>query len=142
MSPILVENRTRFQDSEEIVTVAGEVAAAAVITGVTGMFPVPDSVLTGDADCWVHPAAKIKAATSTHASSTVRTGDDIVKCWNDKKIEVAGQLAPRYECSLLAFRLVAASEPEDQANRNNHRDQPSDEDEVSFPTHGIRVIGS
>ena len=91
MSPILVESRTRFQDSEETVTIAGDVAEVTVITGVTGMFPVPDSVLTGDADCWVHPAAKRNAATSTHASSTVRTGDDIVKRWNDKKIEVAGQ---------------------------------------------------
>ena len=89
MSPILVESRTRFQDSEETVAVAGDVAVAVVITG--GMYPVADSVLNGDADCWVHPAARRNAATSTHASSTVRTGDDIVKRWNDKKIEVAGQ---------------------------------------------------
>jgi len=72
------------------VAVKADVAAAVVITGVTGMFPVVDSVLTGDAGCWVHPAARRNAAKSTHASSTVRTGDDIVKGWKDKKIEVAG----------------------------------------------------
>ncbi|MDP3562925.1 MAG: hypothetical protein Q8R70_00390, partial [Methanoregula sp.] len=63
---------------------------AAVITGVAEMVPVAVSVLTDDAGCWVHPAATRNAATSTHTSSTVRTGDDIVKGWNDKKKEVAG----------------------------------------------------
>ena len=91
MSPILVESRTRFQDSEETVAIEACVVAAVFIMGVADMVPVPDSVLTGEADCWVHPAARRKAATSTHASSTVRIGDDIVKRWNDKKIEVAGQ---------------------------------------------------
>jgi hypothetical protein len=91
MSPIDVESLARFQDSIEFVAVMAGVAAAVVIKGVAGMVPVAVSVLTGDADCWVHPAARRNAATSTHASSTVRTGDDIVKGWNDKKIEVAGQ---------------------------------------------------
>jgi len=91
MSPILVESRTRFQESEETVAVVGDVAAAVVITGVAGMVPVAVSVLTGVADCWVHPAARRNATTSIHASSTVRTGDDIVKGWNVEKIEVAGQ---------------------------------------------------
>lgn len=90
ISPIEVESRTRFQDSVEIVAVVAGVVAAVFITGVADMVPVADSVLTGDADCWVHPAAIRKAATSIHTSSTVRTGDDIVKRWNDKKIEVAG----------------------------------------------------
>lgn len=91
MSPILVESRTRFQDSEETVAIEAGVVAAVFIMGVADMVPVPDSVLIGDADCWVHPAARRNAATSTHASSTVRTGDDIVKRWNDNKIEFAGQ---------------------------------------------------
>ena len=91
MSPILVETRTRFQDSEETVAIEVGVVAAVFIMGVADMVPVPDSVLIGDADCWVHPAARRNAATSTHASITVRTGDDIVKHWNVKKIEVAGQ---------------------------------------------------
>jgi hypothetical protein len=90
MSPIEVESRARFQDTVETVAGAVGVATTVVIAGVAGMVPVAVSVLTGDADCWVHPAARRNAATSTHASSTVRTGDDIVKGWNDKKIEVAG----------------------------------------------------
>jgi hypothetical protein len=87
---MFVESRTRFQDSVE--TEAGEagMVAAFVITGVMGMVTVIVSVLTDDADCWVHPAARRKAAMSIPASSTVRTGDDIVKGWNDKKKEVSG----------------------------------------------------
>lgn len=85
-----VESRTRFQESVETVAVAAGVVTAVFITEVADMVTVPDSVLTGDVDCWVHPAAKRNAATSTNASSTVRTGDDIVKRRNDKKIEVAG----------------------------------------------------
>jgi hypothetical protein len=87
---MFVESRTRFQDSEEAVAVAAGMDAAAVITGVAAMVPVAVSVLTGDAGCWVHPAARRNAAMSTHASSTRRTGDDIVKGWNDEKKEVAG----------------------------------------------------
>ena len=78
MSPILVESRTLFQDSEETVAIEVGVVVADFIVGVADMVPVPDSVLTGDADCWVHPAARRNAAMSAHASSTARTGDDIV----------------------------------------------------------------
>jgi len=91
MSPILVESRTRFHASMETVAVAAGEGTAVFITGVAGMVPVSVPVLTGVADCWVQPAARRNAATSTHTSSTVRTGDDIVKGWNDEKIEVAGQ---------------------------------------------------
>ena len=84
MSPMEVESRARFQDSAETGVVATGTCVA-VIPGVADMVPVTDSVLTGDADCWVHPAAKRNAATRTHASSTVRTGEVMVKGWDDEK---------------------------------------------------------
>lgn len=90
ISPMEVESRTRFHDSVETVAVAAGTDAATVINGVADRVPVFDSILTEDAGCWVHPAARRNAATSTHTNSTVRTGDDMVKGWNDKKIEVAG----------------------------------------------------
>ena len=132
ISPIFVESRTFFQDSVE--TWAG-MDVAVVITDVPWLVPV----LTGDADCWVHPAARRNAAMSTHASSTVRTGDDMVQRWNDKKIEVA-DASPQYEPYSLDFLLVPASKPEDCANRNDHGDKTGDDDQVSFPAHIIRIV--
>jgi hypothetical protein len=79
ISPIEVERRTRFHDSVEAVVVAAGTDATAVIPGVTDMVPVFDSILTEDAGCWVHPTARRKVATSTHTSSPVRTGDDMIK---------------------------------------------------------------
>jgi hypothetical protein len=120
ISPIDVESRTRFQDSVEIVAVVAGVVAAVFITEVVDMVPVADSVLTGDADCWVHPAAMRKAATSIHASSKVRTGDDIVKRWNDKKKEVAGM-----QPALWVVFTHLSSRPCDRTRRLHLLQEPS-----------------
>jgi hypothetical protein len=79
ISPMVVESRTRFHDSGGAVADAGDEDASLVITGVAGMITVAVSVLTGDADGWVHPAARRNAAMSTNVRSTVRTGDDMDK---------------------------------------------------------------
>ena len=79
ISPIEVDSLTRFQESiEAAAPLAGAAGMDTSAVIAAGTFPAGVTVLTGDADCWVHPAARRNAAMSTHASSTARTGDDIV----------------------------------------------------------------
>jgi hypothetical protein len=77
---MVVESRARFQDPVEIVEdvfSAGE-AAPVVISGFAGIFPVAGSVLSVNADGWVHPAARRNAAMNIQTSSTVCTDDDMI----------------------------------------------------------------